>query len=316
MSNNTATPGDHPARSALLDALPLSLLVGLLALWWLGWPGLANSDGEHPPLKPVSVETSEDLDSLFVELDYAWPADRVPAIAVRGFPADLADIQPEDRKRLFFKALLPMVLAENARIAEQQAQLMQALGQDLTEQRRRNIINQLAAAYAVGGGPRDPNTIAELQRRIQPVPVELALAQAAQESGWGTSRFAQEGHNLFGQWTWSAETGLQPAQRDEGARHFVRVFDSPRDSVRAYLHNLNTHRAYAHFRTLRARAVQNNRPMSPSTMTAGLRQYSERGWDYVREVRGLIESEALQRAVARAELQPLREPRRSDLAAY
>ena len=316
MSNNTATPGDHPARSALLDALPLSLLVGLLALWWLGWPGLANSDGEHPPLKPVSVETSEDLDSLFMELDYAWPADRVPAIAVRGFPADLADIQPEDRKRLFFKALLPMVLAENARIAEQQAQLMQALGQDLTEQRRRNIINQLAAAYAVEGGPRDPNTIAELQRRIQPVPVELVLAQAAQESGWGTSRFAQEGHNLFGQWTWSAETGLQPAQRDEGARHFVRVFDSPRDSVRAYLHNLNTHRAYAHFRTLRARAVQNNRPMSPSTMTAGLRQYSERGWDYVREVRGLIESEALQRAVARAELQPLREPRRSDLAAY
>ena len=316
MSNNTATPGNHPARSALLDALPLSLLVGLLALWWLGWPGLANSDGEHPPLKPVSVETSEDLDSLFMELDYAWPADRVPAIAVRGFPADLADIQPEDRKRLFFKALLPMVLAENARIAEQQAQLMQALGQDLTEQRRRNIINRLAAAYGVEGAPRDPNTIAELQRRIQPVPVELVLAQAAQESGWGTSRFAQEGHNLFGQWTWSAEAGLRPARRDEGARHFVRAFDSPRDSVRAYMHNLNTHRAYAHFRTLRARAVQNNRPMTPSTMTAGLRQYSERGWDYVREVRGLIESEALQRAVARAELEPLREPRRSALAAY
>ena len=315
MSNNTATPGDHPARSALLDALPLSLLVGLLALWWLGWPGLASSDGEQPPLKSVAVETSDDLDGLFVELGYTWPAEHVPAIALRAFPADLAEIQPGDRKRLFLKALLPIVLAENARITEQRAQLERALGQDLTEQRRRNIINRLAAAYGVEGDPREPSTIAELQRRVQPVPVALVLAQAAQESGWGTSRFAQEGHNLFGQWTWSAEAGLRPARRDEEARHFVRVFDSPRDSVRAYLHNLNTHHAYSHFRTLRARAVQNNQPMTANTMTAGLRRYSERGWEYVREVRGLIESEALQRAVARAELQPLRQPRRSALAA-
>ena len=124
--------------------------------------------------------------------------------------------------------------------------------------------------------------------------VALVLAQAAKESGWGTSRFVRQGNNLFGQWTFNKKKGLVPLQRSVGKSHRVRVFPSLRDSVRAYMHNLNTHPAYRELRALRTRYPQLSESHAV-TLAAGLQQYSERGMQYVEEVRHLIIANHLER---------------------
>ena len=285
-----------------LDALPITAVVLTVALWWLGWPGIANSDGEVPPLEVIPAESAEQLENVFSQAGYLWPARNVPPLAITAFPPDLDEVAPDQRKSLFFRATLPLVLAENQRIRQQRARLRLALGDRLPQQRRLNILRELAEEYDVEGDLLAPQTQQTLKRRVDIVPPALALAQAAKESGWGTSRFAQEGNNLFGEWTWNAALGLVPEDRPAGADHYVRAFDTPRQSVRSYLNNLNSHPAYARFRQLRARANANGRAMDPAIMTAGLERYSQRGWDYVHEVRAMIESEQLHHAVADARL--------------
>jgi len=294
--------------NALLDALPLSALILVIALSWLGFPGIANSDGEIPPLERVHVTSAEQLESVFTQAGYFWPASAVPPLTVQRFPDDLAETPADTKKSLFFRALLPLVLAENERIAGQRHQLHLALGENLPEQRRANIIRRLAAEYDVEGEPLAPETWQALARRVNTVPVSLALAQAAKESGWGTSRFVREGNNLFGEWTWTASAGIKPEDRPEGATHYVQAFDTLRDSVRSYLNNLNTHDAYERFRTLRHRARGAGREMTPMEMTAGLVNYSERRWAYVEEVREMIVSNQLHQVVDGAAL--AREPSR------
>ncbi len=301
--NNAAT-----RAQALLDALPLTAIVLVVAIWWLSFPGIANSDGEVPPLERVEVASAEQLEAVFAQAGYFWPADAVPPLTVQRFPDDLSETAADTRKSLFFRTLLPLVLAENERIADQRHRLHLALGENLPEQRRANIIRELAAEYKVEGDPLAAETWQELARRVNTVPVSLALAQAAKESGWGTSRFAREGNNLFGEWTWTASAGLKPEDRPEGATHYVQVFDTLRDSVRSYLNNLNTHAAYERFRFLRHRARGAGREMTPMEMTAGLVNYSERRWAYVEEVREMIVSNQLHQVIDGAEL--AREPAR------
>jgi len=291
----------HPL-SALIDAIPLTALITVLALWWLGWPGIANSDGEAPPLVPVKASTAAQLERTFEQANYGWPAQQVPPLTLQAFPGDLADVNADLRKSLFFRSVLPIVLAENARIRGQREQLSEALGEGLPEQRRINIISALADEYGVEGEPLEPATWQALRKRVQTVPVALALAQAAKESGWGTSRFALEGNNLFGEWTWQSRLGLVPKDRAEGASHYVRIFDDLRHSVRSYLNNLNSHHAYDRFRTLRAEAGESGEAMTAQVMTAGLENYSERGWAYVEDIRSMIQSEQLTEVVADAEL--------------
>ncbi len=279
--------------AALLDAIPLTVLVLAIAMWWLGWPATANSDGEVPPLKPISASSTEQLEGIFTQSGYFWPAREIPAFTLTAFPHDLDTAQPDQRKSLFFRSLLPIILAENQRIEDQRHQLYQALGDQLPKQRRYNIIQRLAQDYGVDGKPLEPTTWQALKQRINTVPVALALAQAAKESGWGTSRFARQGNNLFGEWTWEASRGIKPKDRADEAKHYVRAFGDLRASVRSYMNNLNSHRAYERFRFLRERARQGNRVMSPSEMTAGLENYSQRGWPYVKEVQALIQSNQL-----------------------
>jgi len=299
--DNTPARRSHPL-SALIDAIPLTALIAILALWWLGWPGIANSDGETPPLVPVKASSAAQLERTFERADYGWPTQQVPPLTLQAFPADLSSVDADLRKSLFFRSVLPIVLAENERIRDQRQQLFQALGEGLPAQRRINIISDLAEEYGVEGEPLEPATWQALKKRVNTVPVALALAQAAKESGWGTSRFALEGNNLFGEWTWKARLGLVPEDRAEGASHYVRVFDNLRHSVRSYLNNLNSHDAYGQFRTLRAQAGDSGQAMSPELMTAGLENYSERGWAYVEDIRLMIQSERLTEVAAGAEL--------------
>ena len=127
-----------------------------------------------------------------------------------------------------------------------------------------------------------------LMRRVDTVPASLALAQAAEESGWGTSRFAQEGNALFGQWTTAEGEGLVPRRREAEASHKVRVFDELHDAVAAYLHNLNTHRAYRQFRLTRAEQRAESGRLDSVALVEDLKSYSERGEDYVASIKTII----------------------------
>ena len=120
------------------------------------------------------------------------------------------------------------------------------------------------------------------------IPNSLALVQAANESAWGTSRFARDANNYFGQWCFTRGCGLIPANRIEGAHHEVQRFSSPKESVASYLNNLNTHNAYAQLRSIRSNAVKNGEPITGYLLAAGLGKYSERGEAYIEEIRTMI----------------------------
>ena len=329
--NTPAPPG--PLR-LIIDALPLSAALVTIVVTWLSWPDTAISDGDEvpplqpvegrsddapplqpvearsddvPPLEPVEARSAEALQTVFADVGYVWPADQIPPVSVQSFPNDLAETRTEVKKSLFFRTLLPLVLAENARIEAQREDLMGAVEGNRPEARRVEILTQLAREYGVKTDPLADATARTLKARVDTVPPALALAQAAKESGWGTSRFALEGNNLFGEWTWDASQGMTPRNRNADADHFVRRFETLRLSVRSYLNNLNRHAAYERFRSLRTRARQAGRGMTPTQMAGGLEQYSERGMAYVDEVRAMITTNQLDRVMANARLTELPE---------
>jgi Bax protein len=127
-----------------------------------------------------------------------------------------------------------------------------------------------------------------LYRRIDSTPASLALAQAANESGWGTARFAVKGNNYFGLWCWSSDCGLVPNERKEGASHEVSTFKTPVDSVKYYMQTLNSHPAYKTLRDLRLDARTNTTPLTGTLLAGGLLSYSERGEAYIKELRAMI----------------------------
>ena len=301
------TPAPTGTLRAIIDALPLTTALVAIAVTWLSWPDTAASDGDVPPLQPVKVRSAEALQNVFTDVGYAWPADRVPPVSVQSFPKDLAETRTEVKKSLFFRTLLPLVLAENARIDAQREDLMQAIAGDLPEDRRLEVLTQLSREYGVKTDPLADATARTLRARVDAVPPALALAQAAKESGWGTSRFALEGNNLFGEWTWDASQGMTPRNRNADATHFVRRFETLRLSVRGYLNNLNRHDAYERFRSLRTQARQAGRGMTPAQMAGGLERYSERGMTYVDEVRAMITTNQLDRVMTNARLTELPE---------
>ncbi|MDH5302050.1 MAG: glucosaminidase domain-containing protein [Gammaproteobacteria bacterium] len=221
---------------------------------------------------------------------------------LRTLPPDYAEVTDVDeKKQLFISVLTPIVLAENRRIAEQRALLKLMLSRqgdgerELGDSPADQWLLKLLKRYRV---PHQ-NVLNEdvgrlLLRRMDVVPPSLVLAQAAIESGWGTSRFALEGNSLFGQWTWAEGKSMTPSDRAEGATHGVRKFVSLRASVRSYLLNLNTNRAYRELRGLREQQREQGEPLDAYQLAAGLSRYSQRGDEYVRDVRAMIRSDELQ----------------------
>lgn len=204
-----------------------------------------------------------------------------------------------ERKDRFFEFMRPLIREENARILERRERLQSLAAQDQMGWFDRRWLRGLAEEY--GLDPEGTETDALIERllmRVDIVPVSLALAQAAKESGWGTSRFAREGNNLFGQWCYEPGCGLVPRARGEGRSHEVRVFDSPRDSVASYLRNINTHRGYRELRQARARLRESGRPLSGLLLAEQLHRYSERGQAYVEEIKGLIRYNRLEQGGA------------------
>jgi Bax protein len=121
------------------------------------------------------------------------------------------------------------------------------------------------------------------------------MAQSANESAWGTSRFARKGNNFFGQWCFRKGCGLVPKQRDANKTHEVAAFDSPEESVKMYIRNLNSNSAYKSLRDLRAKLRRANKPVTGHALAAGLKHYSERGLEYVKELREMISFNKLAR---------------------
>ena len=197
------------------------------------------------------------------------------------------------KKQQFFDFLEDYVIAENEDIAATRRELRSYV--DIANsgvafsQRERVWILELASLYDLDTSTMNDREIAnELYLRVDEIPVSLALAQAANESAWGTSRFAREGNNIFGQWCYEEGCGLVPRRRRTGATHEVRKFDSVQDSVSAYINNINTHESYSFLRELRARMRGRNQPLDPLQLAMGLGAYSERGDNYVDEVQNLI----------------------------
>lgn len=259
-------------------------------------PGPAARSSGSPP-RSLQVASVAALESLFSRLDYHWPlspADTVPPILIQRLPADFPAIEDSQRRKaLFIRALLPIALAENRRLQEQRALASLLLEQpwDRLDPERRQWLRQTARRYRLALGPQiRPAQGRLLLRRLDALPTSLVVAQAAIESGWGTSRFALQGNSLFGQWTYRQGEGMTPKERPEGASHEVRAFGSLRGSVRAYLRNINTGHAYEALRTLRWRLREAGRPLDAHLLAAGLERYSQRGEAYVAELRRMLRS--------------------------
>jgi Bax protein len=207
---------------------------------------------------------------------------------------DLAAIEDvPTMKRTFFGFLRPIVVEENQRIRAQreeietlQGRLAAAESLGWLERRR---LRRLAEEYEVPWEPDSPATVlATLDRRVDIIPPDLALAQAAKESGWGRSRFALEGNNLFGQWCYEPGCGLVPSSRSAGEQHEVAAFDSVDQAIRRYMNNLNTHERYSTFREKRAELRASDRPLSGPALVPGLLGYSERGEVYLDELQAMM----------------------------
>ncbi|MGM0594993.1 MAG: glucosaminidase domain-containing protein [Pseudomonadota bacterium] len=277
----------------LAVVLPL-LLAALLARYGL----------QHQPepdavvIQPVALAaqqgtTASQVEALFARHDYHWPpAQEVPALALKQLPTGLDKLPVERKKGLFFRILLPLVLAENRRLAAEREWLLTLQREHAAAESER--LSALAQRYRLDD-PRQPaeRLMGELLQRVDIVPPGLVLAQAANESGWGTSRFSREANNLFGEWTWDEEQGVLPANRPEGASHYVRRFGSLRDSVRAYMHNLNSGPAYDRFRRMRAQMRAADEALDPHRLAEGLLRYSARGEAYIREIQSMIRGNGL-----------------------
>ena len=200
----------------------------------------------------------------------------------------------ETRKQAFFDYLAPRVRRANAEVLAERRRLL-TLEQRIEAGRApgwwdRRWLRGLALDYELEPDPDRAvaDTIELLKKRVDIVPPELALVQAAVESGWGRSRFAREANNLFGHWCYEPGCGLVPARRNSGARHEVAAFDSPQQSIERYLHNLNTHPPYRPFRERRARLREQQRPLRAAELVDGLLQYSERREAYVEEIETVL----------------------------
>lgn len=199
----------------------------------------------------------------------------------------------EERKTAFFGFLAPIVAAENERVLKQRQHLLEIAPKVNEEQRLglldRRWMKKLAAEYELAWpGESREETLELLLRRVDSVPAPLALVQAAKESGWGRSRFARLGNNLFGHWCYSPGCGIVPERRNSGAGHEVAAFDSVRESVRRYINNLNSHSSYLPLRRIRQAERQAGRQPGALTLADGLIRYSQRREAYVAEIKQII----------------------------
>ncbi len=285
---------DQPKPSFLAPAgiaAVVALLYGLVALGVDSplWRSLVRGEpvGLETALDASERDNAERLDQAFHRMGYRLErvaqGAAVPPLFLSTVPADLGDLPEVDtKKRVFLRLMLPLVLVVNEEIAEDRRRLeAMATGRIPRDD---NWLAEIGARYgAEGASP------AQLLRRVDVVPPSLALAQAAEESGWGTSRFVREANNLFGH----VGDDVTPEGDQDGPR--MAAFASLHEAVRAYVHNLNTHGAYEPLRNARAKARARGAFPDGHSLAGTLTRYSERGQAYVDTIRALIRANGLLR---------------------
>lgn len=231
---------------------------------------------------------------------------KVPRLFLDTLPQDLKHINDVwERKHAFIRLMLPLILAENERILADRRQLDSMMThRAVPDSADAKWLATVAARYRMPDFDARTGNWDELMRRVDIVPVSLAIAQGAIESGWGTSRFARLGNAIFGQWTWQPGTGMVPAERPAGAQYEVRMFDQLSGSVRTYLRNLNTHKSYADMRAKRAELRKQGNSPAGWALAGYLTRYSERGSAYTADLRRIIRVNRLHMLEA-ARLRPL-----------
>ena len=206
---------------------------------------------------------------------------------------DFASIRDvKENKKQFFGFIRPAVIAENEKILTLRAEVERLIGQLTLEQpfseEEHAFVADLSKQYRVSKKFSLLRKLYELQLKVDVIPPALILVQAANESAWGTSRFARIGLNFFGVWCYKKGCGMVPNGRNVGAKHEVAAYSSVEQGVSRYLKNINTNSAYMVFRTIRGQLREQNQPLAPEILATGLIPYSERGTDYVLELTEMI----------------------------
>lgn len=200
-----------------------------------------------------------------------------------------------EKKQAFFNYLLPLIEQVNYEIEQERQFILAAQRRypKLSEQDQ-DKLQTLGNKYSIENA-EGRLLMSQLLHQVHPVPTSLILAQAANESAWGTSRFAVQGNNLFGQWCFRKGCGLVPQGRADGQIHEVAKFATPLHSVRSYVRNLNSHWSYVDLRQLRVDEINSNGYATGHHLAAGLIRYSERGEEYIEEIRSMIRFNQLER---------------------
>ena len=232
------------------------------------------------------------IEQLFKDTNYSLSEVRktkkVKPIRLSLLPNEMKSIENSGkRKSLFIKIILPLVLEENNRIIIDRKKLFSILNKNKNSKDEITWLNQKFKQYGVLN-----KDLATLKVRMDIIPVSLAIAQAAKETGWGTSRFAIEGNALFGQWTWSGE-GIKPAGADTDATYKVMKFNVLKASVRAYQRNLNTHSSYKKFRFVRAQLRDDKKKLDSLKLAEYLDNYAQTGTEYTKVLKQIIQQNQL-----------------------
>ena len=237
----------------------------------------------------LNAETASNLfDDLGYDLKAVRAGQKVKPIYLTKLPRDIKTLGDTKKKReLFIRIILPLILDENKKISDDREKLFKILGKDFNTAGERVWLQRRFKEYKI-----EDQDLAKLKMRMDIIPVSVAIAQAANESGWGTSRFALEGNALFGQWTWSKK-GLLPKDQDPDQTHKVMQFQILKASVRAYKNNLNTHNAYQEFREARAKLRQEGKNITGLELTKYLKNYASIGHKYVVILESIITKNSL-----------------------
>ena len=228
------------------------------------------------------------IEQLFIDTNYTLEKVRETKLVNIGnkidhFPVEIKSIDNSKKRKTFFiKIVLPLIVEENAKIRLDRKELFRILSKNINTKKEKQWLKNKFEQYGLKDGD-----FYSLKIRMDEIPVSLALAQAAKETGWGTSRFAQEGNALFGQWTWNGN-GIRPAGVDKDAKHKVAKFSVLKASVRAYQRNLNTHKSYIEFRKERAIQRDNNEKLNSLILVNYLDKYAETGQQYIDVLKKII----------------------------
>jgi len=232
------------------------------------------------------------IEQLFKDTNYNLNDVRekklVKPVSLSLLPKEMKMIEnTKKRKELFIQIILPLVIDENNKIRIDRNKLFRILNKRINSRGEKRWLQEKFKIYGVKN-----SDLATLKVRMDEIPTSLAIAQAAKETGWGTSRFALEGNALFGQWTWTGE-GIKPAGADNNSKHKVMKFKILQASIKAYHRNLNTHSSYREFRRVRAELRQDEKELDSMLLSEHLDKYAETGKDYVRILQTIIRQNKL-----------------------